>query len=118
MEIQDQNDEQTQNPEGIEDQQLPGDPSETSSIDDPETDTVDSDIVEEPGTEEEAVGSDADYTTEASLENTLTNGDEDLDSDPGNDESEENEPEISEDDATESDITEDDDSDLDDDEII
>ena len=44
MEIQDRNYEENQNPEGIEDQQIPGDPSETLSVDDDDSDLTDEEV--------------------------------------------------------------------------
>lgn len=88
METQDQNYEQKQYAQGIEDQQIPGDPSETGDVEQSEAGIESTD-------DEEAVGSDADYSSQDNLETTLNgSGDDDLDSDPGNDEQDAEEAEI------------------------
>jgi hypothetical protein len=91
MENQEQNYEAPKDTNEIEDQQIPGDPSETASIDD--TDDVNEGNSDKytddapqaggpPTDNDQAVGQDADYTSQASLEKSLS-GDTGADTDPG-----------------------------------
>jgi hypothetical protein len=91
MENQEQNYEAPKDTNEIEDQQIPGDPSETASIDDAgdvnegetEKNTDDAPQAGGPPTDnDQAVGQDADYTSQDSLAKSLS-GDTSSDTDPG-----------------------------------
>jgi len=75
METQDQNYEENRNPEGIEDQPIPGDPSETSAIDGDDSALTDEEVA---GLDEEIDISETDYEDTSLLTDDLDDDDDDL----------------------------------------